>query len=312
MELSVLKFTSKTKCQGHWHQITNWNGTRPITPRIGHHQVLIGEDLVLIYGGTTGINGSLNDAWVIKLLRHSSSQQYSVRAIKLTVHDPISASFHSWLYPSCLLGKKLIFCGTKTPNPSNSKMQDPPRQERRRSPSKSPEPPPNPRKLGIRLRTPVMVNERPLNTIGTMSAFAVAPEVHHQPLSSRHLPRFQLEKKPNNSPKEDPEPPDAGKRQRRDNPMRIFILDLRNIIEKTEEEIRKNPSIRWIRMRESEDGLFPGAPDQVAYATLTELDNKLVLVGGVQRNHQEEDPVSYLSNATNVIHFLNYEKFDKK
>ena len=140
-------------------------------------------------------------------------------------------------------------------------------------------------------RTPIFINlDRPLNTIGAMAAFSVSTQPAVPP---QKVPKIQM------TPEPSYEPP---KRLLQDYPMRIFCLDLRNIMNATDETMRNNPTIRWHSMKNG--GLFDYAPELRAHGTFTQFENGIVHIGGVRRSQTDDDVL--FTQATNEVYILDY------
>lgn len=117
-QLLVLRLNSTYKT-ANWIVIDKIHGPT-IPPRFFHHQILIAPDTLLIYGGTSGNNGALSDAWLLKILRHG--QEYTARAHPLSICNRPAQVVNSFLYPSCLVEDQLVFVGAQSNAPDILKV----------------------------------------------------------------------------------------------------------------------------------------------------------------------------------------------
>jgi hypothetical protein len=242
----------------------------------------------------------------------------------------------SFLYPSCLVGDKLVFVGCRTNPPETPKCDDAQEKLVRKNqsdnesgesgneagpsnsgnvaanpPSRNPRRSVTPRKITIN-------NQLPLNTIGAMTAFQVAPTT--SPSRMQLPPRPGPSSQPNKSPessepklrkiietKKDEAPKKATQKPENlgnDRKLFLFLLDLKEVLEKSELELSQMPSVKWLPLRN--DGLLPNAPERTCYSTLSRLDNKLALIAGLQRYSGQDDNQS--SVPTNTVHFIQLPK----
>lgn len=286
MQVSILKFSDSTMVRGTWHRIADWchNRRGQPTPRGEFHLVSLGSDSVLMIGGCS-TNQILQDAWIMKITRQPT---YNLRWIQIVVENPLVPSLPLNLFPSCLVGDLLVFTGVRTimKKPGIEKPKDEPKkQSQELSPSA-----PSPSSMQPERRTPIFINlERPINTIGAMAAFSVSSQPAVPP---QKVLKMQI------TPEPSPEPP----RRRQDYPMRIFCLDLKNIINATDETLRTNPMIRWLTTKNG--GLFNNAPELRAHGTFTQFENGIALIGGVRRSQIEDDVL--FTQATNEVYILDY------
>lgn len=202
------------------------------------------------------------------------------------------------------------------PEPSTSKQQIPV------TPSSS-------RDSRIPRKVITINNQLPLSTIGAMSAFKVKSEtivvrqspIKEPPVSPRPGPSgLQNHKNPqspeasnsssepklrkiNESPKTQ-ESPKKSKTIGSDRKLLLFLLDLKEILGKTDEEITAKPVVTWLPLKN--DGLLPNAPERTCYSTLTRFDNKIALIAGLQRWYDDSTPSS--SSPTNQVHFVELPK----
>lgn len=230
--------------------------------------------------GGRSTNHTLQDAWVMKIIRNPS---YSLKWTQITIENPLVPSLPLHLYPSCLVEDLLVFTGVRTimKKPGVEKPKEDPKKQ-------SPEP--SPSSSQPERRTPIFINlERPINTIGAMAAFSVAVQPTVPP---QKVLKMQM------TPEPTPEPP----KRLQDFPMRIFCLDLSSIIDGSDEVIRTNPTIRWLTMKNS--GLFSNAPELRAHGTFTQFEDGIVLIGGVRRSQTDDDVL--FTQATNEVYMLDY------
>jgi hypothetical protein len=250
-----------------------------------------------MFGGRV-INGSCQDAWIMKVHRNP----YSIKWIQVTIENPLIPSLPTQIFPSCLINDLLVFTGVRTSllkkpeidkqrNVNNNINNN--NDESQKSQSQSQQPSSSSSSLSAlrRQKQPevrrVFINsDRPLHTIGTMAAFSVVPQ---------KVLKIQV------SPDPSPMPPtEQPKRLLKDYPMRIFCLDLSNIMNCSDEMLREKLTIKWIQT--FNDGLFPNAPELRAHATFTRLDKGIFLIGGVKRSETEDDAL--FTQATNEIFML--------
>lgn len=282
MQVSVLKFDASME-RGTWHRIADWQQNRRgfPTPRAEFHMVsLSNESNILICGGRS-TNHILQDAWIMKVQRNPS---YSLKFTQVNIENPLVPSLPLHLFPSCLIGDMLVFTGVRTI------MKKPGIEKPREEPKKVQQLPPSPPPQESQKRTPIFINlERPLNTIGAMAAFSV-PRIPTMP------PQKVLKVQ---QPEPSPEPP---KRLLQDYPMRIFCLDLSQVMNVTDEILRNSPSIRWFPVKNG--GLFNNAPELRALGTFTQFENGIIHIGGVRRSQTDDDVL--FTQATNEVYILDY------
>jgi len=289
MEVYVLRFQSEQFESGSWHLVSEWttsNNTRP-APRVEPHVANIGNGRALMIGGRGSNSMCLQDAWLAHVQRSGTS--YNLSWTPITIVNPLIPAVPLHMFPSCSVEKLLVFCGVRTSirNPTNPPPANgnPAARKVKVVPPKEVAPPQQQQQSHQRAvpsrPSSIFINqERPLSTIGNMSAFSVASEPRRLP-SMRPVPI---------------EPPQEPKRQRRDLPMLIFVLDLQKLYD-------GEMSVKWIQ---ANGGHFRGSPEMRAYATLNRLDNGLCLFGGVKRtfsdNDSEED--GNFAQPTNDVYML--------
>lgn len=79
-------------------------------PRYGQFQMAIGEDHILVLGGTGGVNRIFNDAWLLDMRNDVWRwRNVQVKNKKCTVT-------HNWSYPACNVGSKVVVLGPTSPN----------------------------------------------------------------------------------------------------------------------------------------------------------------------------------------------------
>ena len=283
MQVSILKFSDTSMERGTWHRIADWHHNRRgmPPPRADFHLVALGNDNVFMIGGCS-TNQVLQDSWVMNI---SKTPIYSLKWIQIAVENPFVPSLPLHLFPSCLIKDLLVFTGVRTiiKKPGIEK----PKEEVKKPPQAPP--PQIPPALSAERRTPIFINlDRPVNTIGAMAAFSVAP----QPAVPKKVLKIQM------SPEPSPEPP----KRLQDYPMRIFCLDLSSIISGNDEALRNNPTIKWLKMLNG--GLFDNAPELRVHSTFTQFENGIALIGGVRRS-QTEDEVLF-TQAINEVYILDY------
>lgn len=287
MQVSLLKFSNDSLERGSWHRLAEWQQNRrgfPM-PRGDFHLAFLGNDHVVLCGGKT-TNHIIQDVWILKITRQPS---YNLRFIQVTIENPLLPALPLHIFPSCLIGDLLVFTGVRTimKKPGVEK----PREEQRREPEPAVSQP-SPSFSVPEKRVNIFINhDRPVNTIGAMAAFSVS--------SQPAMPPQKFMKIQAQAP--DP-PPELPKKLLQDYPMRIFCLDLSCVMNPSEDTFRTNPTVRWLDMKNS--GLFPNAPELRAHGTLTQLDNGLVLIGGVRRSQTDDDVL--FTQATNEVYALDY------
>lgn len=293
MQVCLLNFTDSSMSRATWYSLAEWSHNRrgmPM-PRGEFHLVSIGNDNVLMIGGCS-TSQILQDAWILKITKHPS---YSLKWVQVTIENPLYPSLPLNLFPSCLIRDLLVFTGVRTlmRKPGIEKPKEetkkPPQEPAITAPSSS-----SSSTTQVERKTPIYINlDRPINTIGTMAAFSVAPQPAVPP---QKVLKIQV------TPEPSPEPP---RKRRQDYPMRIFCLDLSCIINGNDEMFRTNPTvnpIRWLELKNN--GLFENAPELRAHGTFTQFENGIALVGGVRRS-QVDDGVLF-TQATNEVYILDY------
>lgn len=289
MQVSILKFTDESLERGTWSRLAEWHQNRRgfPTPRGDFHLADLGNDHVLLCGGKS-TNQIHQDAWIMKITRQPN---YGIKFTEVKIENSLSPSLPLHLFPSCLIGDLLVFTGVRTTSIMKKPGIEKPREEQRRQPEQVANAPSTSNSSASQneRRTPIFINlERPINTIGAMAAFSVSSQPAVPP---------QKVLKIQQQPEPAPEPP---KKLLQDYPMRIFCLDLSCIMNPTDATLRTNPTVRWLNM----GGLYQNAPELRAHATLTQLDNGLVLIGGVRRSQTDEDVL--FTQATNEVYMLEY------
>ncbi|KAL1397987.1 hypothetical protein pipiens_009322 [Culex pipiens pipiens] len=78
-------------------------------PRYGQFQMAIGEDHILVLGGTGGVNRIFNDAWLLDM----KNEVWRWRAVQIKNKK---CTVHNWSYPACNIGSKVIVLGPTSPN----------------------------------------------------------------------------------------------------------------------------------------------------------------------------------------------------
>uniref|UniRef100_A0A182JNV2 F-box domain-containing protein n=1 Tax=Anopheles christyi TaxID=43041 RepID=A0A182JNV2_9DIPT len=79
-------------------------------PRYGQFQMAIGEDHILVLGGTGGVNRVFNDAWLLDMQRDTWVWK------RVQIKNKKSTVTHNWCYPACNVGSKVIVLGPTSPN----------------------------------------------------------------------------------------------------------------------------------------------------------------------------------------------------
>jgi hypothetical protein len=315
LQISLLKFTDETLEKGHWYNLADIQQHGAVRrglplPRTESHLVNLGNDCILMFGGRA-INSSCQDAWIMKITRNP----YALKWHQVTVDNPLVPPLPTHIFPSCVVQDLLVFTGVRTsvmkkpenerPRISNNESQRLPapqqqqQQQQQSSPSSS--------SSSIRqqqqpeMRRIFINSDRPLNTIGAMSAFSVpAP-----PVIPQKVLKIQVSPEPSPTP-----PPQLPKAIRtRDYPMRVFCLDLSNVMNCTDDMLREKLSVGWLTLKSN--GLYAGAPELRAYATFNRLDNGIALIGGVKRNQAAEEEDSLFTQATNEVFILTYSNDDE-
>lgn len=257
------------------------------TPRNETHLVNLGNDSVLMFGGRA-INGSIQDAWIMKIYRNP----YNLKWIPVVIENPMLPSLPTHIFPSCLVNDILVFTGVRTSLFKRPQIDKQKNLNGNNVESQKAQSPSTSNNLVKKERQPevrrIFINcDRPLHTIGAMAAFSVVPQ---------KVLKIQVSPEPSH-----PTPPEQPPRRLlKDYPMKIFCLDLSSIINCTEEMLREKLTIKWIQT--FNEGLYPNAPELRAHATFTKLDNGLLLIGGVKRSETEDDAL--FTQATNEIFML--------
>lgn len=324
LQVSLLKFGDDTLEKGVWYSLADIQNHRrgfPL-PRTESHLVNLGNDCILMFGGRS-INSSCQDAWIMKISRNP----YALKWYQITVDNPLVPPLPTHIFPSCVIQDLLVFTGVRTSifkKPESDKQlqqQQPPQpqpqrnsnNESQRSPSSSHHQQ-SPGSSIIRhqqqqqqqpeMRRIFINSERPLNTIGAMSAFSVpAP-----PVIPQKVLKIQISRDPSPSPPP-PQLSSSKPARTRDYPMRVFCLDLCGVFNCTDEMLRENKlSVRWLTLKNN--GLYYGAPELRALCTFNRLDNGITLIGGVKRNQTEDDDIAF-TQATNEVFMLTYSNDDE-
>uniref|UniRef100_A0A182WF10 F-box domain-containing protein n=1 Tax=Anopheles minimus TaxID=112268 RepID=A0A182WF10_9DIPT len=79
-------------------------------PRYGQFQMAVGEDHILVLGGTGGVNRVFNDAWLLDMQRDTWVWK------RVQIKNKKSTVTHNWCYPACNVGSKVIVLGPTSPN----------------------------------------------------------------------------------------------------------------------------------------------------------------------------------------------------
>ncbi|XP_055628388.1 F-box only protein 42 [Toxorhynchites rutilus septentrionalis] len=79
-------------------------------PRFGQFQMAIGENHILVLGGTGGVNRIFNDAWLLDM-RNDMWRWKNVQ-----VRNKKNTVTHNWIYPTCSIGSKIIVLSPTSPN----------------------------------------------------------------------------------------------------------------------------------------------------------------------------------------------------
>lgn len=307
MQIHILKFNDSSFDLGQWHELAHVQNRRNSLvppPRIETHLAHLGNDSILMYGGRA-ISNNLQDAWIMKIIRKPS---YSIRWFQVIIENPMVPSLPSHSFPSCVINDLLVFSGVRTSlkkqeiertRCNNNGNNGEPRKNVQSSSNNSALSATVERNPQLQqqqeLRKIFINQDRPLNmnTIGSMSAFAVS--------STNHTLQQKIIKISQPSPpSNDPLP--KGQRSLQDYPMRIFCLDLSNIMNCNDETLKGKLSVKWLAMRR--DGLYPNAPELRAYSTFTKLDNAIVLIGGIKRENNDV----IFTQSTNEVYVLCYDK----
>uniref|UniRef100_A0A499FV17 F-box domain-containing protein n=1 Tax=Anopheles farauti TaxID=69004 RepID=A0A499FV17_9DIPT len=80
------------------------------SPRYGQFQMAIGDDHILVLGGTGGVNRVFNDAWLLDMQRDTWVWK------RVQIKNKKSTVTHNWCYPACNVGSKVIVLGPTSPN----------------------------------------------------------------------------------------------------------------------------------------------------------------------------------------------------
>lgn len=258
MQIHILKFTDLSLERGHWHQLADVQSRRNSQippPRIETHLVHLQHDRIFMYGGRA-ISSNLQDAWIMKI---NKTPSYSLKFIPVIIDNLMVPSLPSHSFPSCVINDLLVFTAVRT------SLLKKPEVERTRSNNNgnNAEPRKNLQSPQVQSTSsqPVKVQqlqemrrifinqERPINTIGAMAAFSVSSSSSS---SVNSIPQKVIKIQAS------PEPiPSSPKRLLQDYPMRIFCLDLSNIMINCSEEMVNSGklTVRWLPMKR--DGLYP-------------------------------------------------------
>lgn len=303
MQVYLLKFTDETLEKGQWNCLADFQNKRGYPmPRTESHLVNLGNDCVMMFGGRA-ISSSCQDAWIMKITR----SPYNIRWFQVTIENPLAPSLPTHIFPSCLINDLLIFAGVRTSlmkkpeiekprsNNNNNNNNNSSNSQSKIANESQPQPSSSSSSSSIKQQQiearRIFINqERPVNTIGAMAAFSVMTSV---------IPQKVLKMQVSPDP---PAQPPTPKRLLQDYPMRIFALDLSNIMSCSDENLKGTLSIKWAPMKNG--GLFPNAPELRAHASFTNLDNGITLFGGVKRSQNEDDVL--FTQSTNEIFTLSY------
>ncbi|XP_052872293.1 F-box only protein 42 [Anopheles cruzii] len=91
-----------------WKKPTVSNRKPP--PRYGQYQMAVGEDHILVLGGTGGVNRTFNDAWLLDMQRDTWSWK------RVEIRNRKGPHPQNWCYPACNVGSKVIVLGPTSPN----------------------------------------------------------------------------------------------------------------------------------------------------------------------------------------------------
>ncbi|XP_055596360.1 F-box only protein 42-like [Uranotaenia lowii] len=78
--------------------------------RYGQFQMPIGDDFILVIGGTGGVNRIFNDAWLLDM----RGKVWRWRSVQ--IKNKKGTVTHNWSYPACSIGKKVVVLGPTSPN----------------------------------------------------------------------------------------------------------------------------------------------------------------------------------------------------
>ncbi|KAG5673904.1 hypothetical protein PVAND_003905 [Polypedilum vanderplanki] len=307
LQVSLLKFTDETLEKGQWYNLADIQQTHrrgfPM-PRTESHLVKLGNDCIFMFGGRA-INSSCQDGWIMKITRNP----YSLKWYQVNVDNLLVPPLPTHIFPSCVVQDILVFTGVRTSvmkkpenekprNSNNESQRSPAQQQQQPSPSSSSSSnSPSIRQQPAEMRRIFINSERPLSTIGAMVAFTV-------PVPAPVVPQKVLKIQVSNEPSPSPPPQLAKAVRTRDYPMRVYCLDLKNIMNCTDEMLREKLSVRWLTLKNN--GLYNGAPELRAYSTFNRLDNGITMIGGVKRNQAAEEDDSLFTQATNEVFILTY------
>ncbi|XP_049298796.1 F-box only protein 42 [Anopheles funestus] len=79
-------------------------------PRYGQFQMAVGENHILVLGGTGGVNRVFNDAWLLDMQRDTWVWK------RVQIKNKKGTVTHNWCYPACNVGSKVIVLGPTSPN----------------------------------------------------------------------------------------------------------------------------------------------------------------------------------------------------
>lgn len=254
MQIHILKFTETSLERGHWHQLADVQSRRNSLippPRIETHLVHLENDRIFMYGGRA-ISSNLQDAWIIKVFKTPS---YSLKWIQVIIDNPMVPSLPSHSFPSCIINDLLVFTAVRTSllkkpevertRSNNNGNNAEPRKNLQPSQGQSTSSQSVTKTQQLQEMKRIFINqERPINTIGAMAAFSVS--------SVTSIPQKVIK-----TQQASPEPvPSSPKRLLQDYPMRIFCLDLSNIMMNCSDEMFNGKlTVKWLPMKR--DGLYP-------------------------------------------------------
>ncbi|XP_062562572.1 F-box only protein 42 [Armigeres subalbatus] len=78
--------------------------------RYGQFQMAVGENHILILGGTGGVNRIFNDAWLLDM----SNDVWRWKSVQ--IRNKRGTVTHNWSYPACNMGSKIVMLGPTSPN----------------------------------------------------------------------------------------------------------------------------------------------------------------------------------------------------
>jgi hypothetical protein len=311
MQVFILKFTDFSLQRGQWHQLADIQNRRnPLipAPRVECHLVKMNNDSIFMYGGRSISNNNLQDAWILKISR---SPTYSLKFYPVIIENPMVPSLSSHSFPSCVINDLLVFTGVRTALLKKPEVDKTRNNNNNNNNRVNNEPPSTSSASSSSILTnsrqsqdvrKIFINQdRPINTIGAMSAFSVSSSPSISTPHPQKMIKIEATPPVNNQNHVNQ------KRSLQDYPMRVFCLDLANIFNCDDEMLRSGKlTVRWLSMKK--DGLYENAPELRSHSTFTRIDNGIALIGGNKRTSQNDEDDVFLTQATSEVVILTYDE----